>query len=344
MKRRHFLTTAGFLGISSFAYSGTSIEDSSSLLKPKRLKIGDTVSLINPAGATAHRSDIEIVVESMEALGLRVKVADHVFDRYGYLAGSDKNRAEDVNEQFRDSEVKGILAIRGGWGCARLLPLLDFQMIRDNPKILIGYSDVTALLLAIFAKTGLVTFHGPLGISSWNSFSVDYFERILFNGEMIEMLNPKQVGDNLTQVRDRVQTITPGKAKGKLLGGNLSVLSAIVGSGYLPSWKNAILVLEDIGENIYRVDRMLTQLKLAGILDHLSGFIFGKCSECGPGQSYGSLTIEQLFDDHIKPLNIPSWQGSMIGHIPRQFTLPMGTQVEIDAETGAIKMLESAVL
>ena len=342
MKRRQFLTTSAVLGISSIA-SVRAIQDSGTVLKPRRFNQGDTVALINPAGATALRSDIEIVIESMEALELKVKVADHVYDRYGYLAGADQDRASDVNQQFNDPDVKGILAIRGGWGCARLLSLLDFRLIRNNPKILIGYSDVTALLLSVFAKTGLVTFHGPLGISAWNSFSVNYFEKILFDGEMIEMQNPKNVGDNLTQVQDRIQTITPGKARGTLIGGNLSVLSAIVGSDYLPSWKGAVLVLEDVGENIYRIDRMLTQLKLAGILGQLSGFIFGKCTECGPGQGYGSLTIEQLFDDHIKPLEIPAWYGSMIGHIRRQFTLPLGIQVEIDADSGSIKMLEPAV-
>jgi len=341
MKRRQFLGTAALLGVGSTLAMET---PQPLVTKPVRLKPGDTVSLVNPAGATAHRLDVEIITESMEALGLKVKVAEHAFDRYGYLAGSDRDRAADVNAQFADPDVDAVLAVRGGWGCARILPLINYETVRRNPKILVGYSDVTALLIAIHARTGLVTFHGPLGISSWNSFSVDYFEKILFNGEMVEMKNPREIGDNLTQVKDRIQTITPGKARGTLVGGNLTVLSAIVGSPYLPSWDNAILVLEDVRENIYRIDRMLTQLKLAGILDRIAGFVFGKCTECGPGQGYGSLTIEQVFDDHIKPLKIPAWYGAMIGHVSRQFTLPLGIQVEIDAEQGSIKMLEPAVV
>lgn len=344
MKRRRFLAGAGLLSAGSI-YNGSIFQTAAEkpIIKPNRLHPGDLVALINPAGATAHRADLEIVAESMEALGLEVRIADHVMERYGYLAGSDQERADDLNRQFGEDEVKAVLAVRGGWGCARILPLIDFKTIEKNPKILIGYSDVTALLLAVFAKTGIVTFHGPLGISPWNSFSVEYFRKILFDGEMVEMANPTEIGDNLTQVYDRIQTITPGTAQGRLLGGNLSVLSAIVGSAYLPSWEESILFLEDVGENIYRVDRMLTQLKLAGILDRIRGFIFGKCTQCGPGEGYGSLTIDQLFDDHIKPLKIPAWQGSMIGHISKQFTLAIGTRVEIDAEKGSIRMLEPAV-
>jgi muramoyltetrapeptide carboxypeptidase len=158
------------------------------------------------------------------------------------------------------------------------------------------------------------------------------------------MSNPHTIGDGLTQVTDRVQTIFPGEARGRLVGGNLTVLSSIVGSSYLPNCEGAILFLEDIGEDIYRVDRMLTQLKLAGILEQISGFVFGKCTDCSPGKGYGSLTMEQLFDDHIKPLKIPSWHGAMIGHIPRQFVLPEGIPAEINAEEGSIRLLEPAVL
>jgi muramoyltetrapeptide carboxypeptidase len=323
--------------------TGAGIREESGLVKPRRFKPGDTVALINPAGATARRVEIEIVQESLEALELEVKLADHLLDRYGYLAGADENRAADVNAQFNDSSVAGILAVRGGWGCARILPLIDYAAIQRNPKIIIGYSDVTALLLAIYARTGMVTFHGPVGISPWNSFTVDYFRKILWEAEAVEMRNPDYVGDNLTQVSNRVQTIVAGKASGRLLGGNLAVLSAIVGSDYLPDWDGSILFVEDINENIYRIDRMLTQLKLAGILDRISGFVFGKCTDCDPGQGYGSLTIDQVLDDHIKPLGVPAWQGAMIGHTAQKFTVPVGIDAEIDADEGTIRLLEPAV-
>jgi muramoyltetrapeptide carboxypeptidase len=314
------------------------------IIKPKRLAAGDRVALVSPASATAHRVEIEIVKESLEALGLDVKLSEHLMDRYGYLAGSDAVRAADVNDQFADSEVSGIVAVRGGWGCARILPLLDFEVIRQNPKVLIGYSDITALLVSIFAKTGLVTFHGPRGLGPWHPFTVDYFRRVLMNGEAAFMSNPKELGDHLTQTTNRVQTIYPGIARGRLLGGNLTVLSAIIGSPYVPKWENSILFLEDVGEDIYRIDRMLTQLKLAGILEKIAGFVFGKCTDCNPGRGFGSLTLEQVFDDHIKPLQIPSWHGAMIGHIRRQFVLPEGIPGEIDAKLGTIRLLEPAVL
>ena len=313
-------------------------------LKPPRLKPGDTVGLINPAGATFHPDHVAIAREVLSALGLKMKVGAHLLDRYGYLAGSDENRAADVNSMFSDPEVAGILTLRGGWGCNRLLPLLDYNSITSNPKILMGYSDITSLLLALNAKTGLVTFHGPVGTSTWNEFSTNFVRQLLFNAEYFSMENPKETGDNLIRVKDRVLTINGGTATGKLLGGNLTVLTAMIGSDYLPDFKGNVLFLEEVGEDIYRVDRMLTQLALSGILGQISGFVFGTCTRCGPGKTYGSLTLEEILDDHIKPLGIPSWYGSMIGHIENKFTLPLGIKTEIDADIGRISLLESAVV
>ena len=314
------------------------------VVKPLRLQPGDTVGLINPAGITFQSDDIEIVKGTLAAIDLKVKLGEHLLDRYGYLAGKDNDRASDVNSMFNDPLVNAILAVRGGWGCNRILPLLDYGLIRKNPKIIMGYSDITSLLVAIYARCRLVTFHGPVGTSTWNQFSLDYFRRIVFKGEMVTMRNPAVTGDNLVQTKDRILTITRGLAKGTLVGGNLSVLAAMLGSHYLPEWKDAILFLEDDGEQIYRVDRMLTQLKLAGILNQISGFIFGKCTNCEPGEGYGSLTLEEVFNDHIKPLGIPAWYGAMIGHIENKFTMPVGVEVEIDSTQGSIQMLEPSVV
>ena len=313
-------------------------------IKPQRLKPGDTVGLINPAGATFHHDDVAIAEETLTALGLRMKAGEHLLDRYGYLAGSDKARAADVNTMFSDPEVNAVFTLRGGWGCNRILDLLDYESIAKHPKIIMGYSDITSLLLALNAETGLVTFHGPVLISTWNKYSTDFVKQLLFDAETFSMENPQETGDNLTQVNDRVLTINSGKASGKLLGGNLTVLTAMVGSDYLPDFRDNILFLEEVGEDIYRVDRMLTQLKLAGILDQLSGFVFGKCSKCKPGESYGSLTLEEVLDDHIKPLGIPAWYGSMIGHIENKFTMPLGIKAEIDASNGRIRLQEPAVI
>ncbi|CBN59368.1 MULTISPECIES: S66 peptidase family protein [Kamptonema] len=304
-----------------------------SLIKPPRLNINDTVGLINPA-AFSYPQEIEPIKQILSQLGLKVKLGTHIFDRYGYLGGKDPDRAADVNAMFADSSVQAILTVQGGWGCNRILPLLDYQLIRNHPKIIMGFSDITSLLLAIYARSGVVTFHGPVGISTWSQFTVDSLKQVLFNPQTITLQNSSQI---------RVQTITPGKNQGKLVGGNLSVLAAMVGSDYLPDWKNSILFVEEVGEEVYRIDRMLTQLKLAGILNVISGFIFGQCNKCEPEQPQESLTLEQVLFEHIRPLNIPAWYGSMIGHIRDIFTLPIGTEVEIDAVAGTIKLLEPAV-
>jgi muramoyltetrapeptide carboxypeptidase len=298
---------------------------------------------VSPASATWLTDELAIIKEFLAALGLKVKVGPHVLDRYGYLAGSDADRATDINAMFADDSVDAILCVRGGWGSNRILSRLDYKTIAAHPKIILGYSDITALLTAIYAKTGLVTFHGPVGVSTWTPFSVDALRRVLFNGEACTLANPKTEGDSIVVTRDRIQTITPGTARGRLVGGNLTVLSAMLGSEYLPEWAGTILFLEDTNENVYRIDRMLTQLKLAGVLDKISGFIWGKCTKCTPGDGYGSLTLEEVLDDHIKPLKIPAWQGAMIGHVDSQFTVPVGIQAEINAERGTITLLEPAV-
>ncbi|MBI4911627.1 MAG: LD-carboxypeptidase [Acidobacteria bacterium] len=313
------------------------------ILKPRRLAPGATVGLVSPASATFVTEELEIVKETVQALGLKPKLGAHVLDRYGYLAGRDEDRAADINAMFRDPSVDAVLCVRGGWGCNRILPLLDYAAIAAHPKILLGYSDITSLLNGIHAKTGLVTFHGPVGASTWNAFSLDSLRRILFKGEALTLENPKVLGDNLAFTKDRVRTITPGRASGRLLGGNLTVLAAMLGSEYLPEWSGAILFLEDTNENVYRIDRMLTQLKIAGVLGRLSGFVFGRCTNCTPGDGHGSLTLEEVLNDHVRPLKVPAWYGSMIGHIENKFTVPVGIRAQIDAERGSIAMLEPAV-
>jgi muramoyltetrapeptide carboxypeptidase len=313
-------------------------------IKPPRLKPGDTVGLIDPASATFLSMDVQFVTEALAALGLKAKPGRNLMARYGYLAGRDAERAADVNGLFADPEVKGILAVRGGWGSARILPHLDYALIRKNPKAFVGYSDVTALHMAIQARTGLLTFHAPVGVSTWTPFSVEHFRRVLFDGEALLMQNAAEPTTNLVQVEDRIRTITPGTARGRLLGGNLTVLTALMGTPYLPEWEGAILFVEDVQEQIYRIDRMLTQLALAGVLARVRGVIFGRCTKCDPGDGYGSLTLEEVLDDHLKPLGVPAWQGAQIGHIDKQFTLPIGLEAEIDADRGTIRLLEPAVV
>src|SRR5690606_13394994 len=226
-------------------------------VRPRRLRPGDTVAIVAPATATFFPVDLDIARESLEAMGLKVLVGEHIFARHGNLAGRDEERA------------------------ARLLPLLDYDAIAANPKVLLGYSDITALLLAIHARTGLVTFHGPVASSRWNRFAYGLMRRLIFDGEALTFENVKQVEPGeLAQRQHRIRTLNPGTARGRLLGGNLTVLTALLGSPYLPDFSGAILFLEDTNEAPYRIDRMITQLKLAGVLDKVRGLVFGECTEC----------------------------------------------------------------
>jgi muramoyltetrapeptide carboxypeptidase len=348
MNRRRFVQSLGIASLATpLPVPRISAAAAPATIRPKRLARGNTVALVGPASATFNTVDLQIARESLEALGFKVRLGDHMMERHGYLAGGDQARADDINKAFADRTVDAVHAIRGGWGSARLLPHLDYDTIRRNPKALIGYSDITALLLSIHAKTGLITFHGPIGLGRWDPYSLEYYKRVLFNGELVTYSNKQDLSterNSLTQVEFRTQTIIPGKARGKLLGGNLTVLTTILGSPYLPDWDDAILFCEDVHEDLYRVDRMLTQLKLAGVLGKIKGFVFGGCSECGPGDgNYGALTLEEIFTDHIKPLGVPAWQGAMIGHAQPQWTLPEGARVEIDAAAATMTLLEPPV-
>ena len=351
MQRRKFLQNIGLssLAIPLSSYATTSFYrnyESKDIIKPKALKVGDTIGIVSPASAIFETEPYQIAKESFEAMGLKVKFGEFVKNRYGHLAGTDKERAGELNAMFKDKSIDAIIALRGGSGSARILELLDYQVIKENPKIFIGYSDITALHLAIFEKTGLVTFHAPVAVSTWNTFSVSHLKAILFNKESPLLENPKALGDNLTQIANRTHTITPGTGKGRLLGGNLSVLTGIMGSEYFPNdWNNKILYIEDVGEKVYAIDRMMTQLQLGGVFKQIAGFVFGKCTECDPGGSgYGSLTLEEVLDHYIKPLGIPAFSGAMIGHIDDNSTIPNGIEAEIDANAGTIQLLEAAVI
>ncbi len=340
MDRRRFLGAAALAGamLPVLGMRGAMAATHGQLLAAG-LRKGDTVGLASPSSAVNERLSLQLAQEAMEALGFRVRTGAHYGGRYGHLAGTDAQRAGDLNAMFGDREVKAIVCVRGGSGAARLLPLLDYPLIRRNPKVLLGYSDITALHCAIHAKTGLVTFHGPVGAGSWNRFNVDQFERLFFRRELMQYQNSRDAGDELVPRRNRTQALRGGKAQGGLVGGNLTVLTALAGTPYLPDFSGKILFLEDVGEAPYRIDRMFSTLKLMGALDKVAGFIFGDCSDCNPGDGYGSLTLDQIFDDYILPLKIPAYRGAMIGHIREQFIVPVGGKVEMDADAGTFRLL-----
>ena len=314
------------------------------LLRARRLRPGDTIALVSPSGATYERAPYDWATESLNALGFKVREAPNVRARYGQFGGTDAQRAGDINAMFADPSVHGILALTGGSGGGRILPLIDYANIRRNPKFFGGFSDLTALINAVHQQTGLVTFHCPMAASEWNEFSLGWWRGTAMEGERMTLANPKDKDDNLVPRSGRIGTLRAGSARGPLIGGNLAVLTAMAGSRYWPRFDGAILFLEEINEYIYRVDRMFSTLKLSGALDRVAGVVLGAFTNCGPGDgNYGTLTLDEVFDDYLKPLNVPVFSGALFGHIKRKFTLPVGLPVEMDATAGTVRFLEPAV-
>jgi muramoyltetrapeptide carboxypeptidase len=341
MNKRSFLKSLGLLAASSpllaFDFSRSS---SPNPLLPIALLRGQTVGIISPSAASADRMEYTFAKEAMEAMGLKVKVGSNFKNRFGHLAGTDEERAADFNAMFADPEVKAIICLRGGSGAARILPLIDYEQVKANPKPLLGYSDITALHCALYSQTGLISFHGPNGSGSWNSFHASQFQQLFFDQKLLSFKNEVTKGDDLVAKGNRIQTLTKGTVEGKILGGNLTVLTALSGSNYYPDFQNAILFIEDVGEDPYRIDRMMSTLKLNGTLGKIKGFVFGQCSDCKPGSGYGAFTVDQIMDQYIIPLNIPAYIGAMIGHISKQFIIPVGARVRLNADQGSITLLE----
>jgi muramoyltetrapeptide carboxypeptidase len=277
----------------------------------------------------------------MEAMGLKVKLGTNFKNRYGHLAGTDEERAADFNAMFADPEVKAIICLRGGSGAARILPLIDYEQVKANPKPLLGYSDITALHCALHSQTGLISFHGPNGSGSWNSFHANQFQQLFFDQKLLSFKNEVTKGDDLVAKGNRIQTLTKGIVEGKILGGNLTVLTALSGTPYYPDFQDAILFIEDVGEDPYRIDRMMSTLKLNGTLGKIKGFVFGQCSDCKPGSGYGAFTVDQIMDQYIIPLGIPAYFGAMIGHISKQFIIPVGARVRLNANDGSLTIVEN---
>ncbi|MBV1910887.1 MAG: LD-carboxypeptidase [Kangiellaceae bacterium] len=330
----HFLAASG---VASAAKKGPT-------LKPKRLKAGDNIGLIAPSSNTWENEDIYFAIDVLKSFGFKVTPGDHLFDRHGYLAGKDKDRAADVNKMFADKDIDAIYCLRGGYGSPRMLPFLDFDTIGKNPKVLVGYSDVTALLNAIHAKTGLVTFHGPIAKQNFSDYTLANFKKVLFQpNHNFELAKPPvfESKEGQAEKANRLTTIVPGKATGRLIGGNLSLLVQLVGTPYEPDYKNKILFLEDVEEEPYRIDGMLTHLLVSGRLNKLAGVVFGKCTDCETKRR--SLTIEQVLNDRLGVLNIPALRGLMIGHIEDMATIPVGVVATLDASKKTLTLNETAV-
>lgn len=338
----HFSAAAS--GLLAAAQAPAQVSAAGGVVRPARLRAGDTLGLVSPANATFEREPLKIAIEALQALGFKVKTGPNVAARRGPFAGTDAQRAADVNAMFADDAVAGILAMTGGSGCNRIVDKLDYELIKRKPKFFGGFSDLTSLVNAMHRQTGLIAFHSPVAVSEWNDYSVQSFKAIAMNAEAATLRNPVvKPGDDVVVREERITTIRPGKAQGRLVGGNLTVLASLAGTPYFPDCRGAILFLEDINEYIYRIDRCLSTLRLTGALGQLAGVVLGRFTKCEPGDGYGSLTLDEVFDDYFLPLNIPVYRGAAIGHIKRKMTVPVGAPAEIDADAGTIRLLAPAV-
>lgn len=315
-----------------------------SLVRPPALRPGDTVGLITPATFVTDPDRLALVARTMKYFGLKMKLGRHVGQRLGYLGGTDADRLNDLHDMFRDPEVKAVFAIRGGYGSAHLLDRIDYGLLRRNPKIFLGYSDITALHLAIHRHAGLVTFHGPIVLSEFTDFTQACFRRALFEAKPLGRLtNPPET--NQLRPAHTLRTVRPGKATGRLIGGNLSLIASTMGTPYEIETRGRILFIEDVDEEPYSLDRMLTQLRLAGKLQAAAGIIFGECRDCRPRQyqpSYDStLSVGEVVDEILGNFDIPVLSGLTVGHTGDQLTLPLGVLATLDADKGELVIEEA---
>jgi len=309
------------------------------LLKPRPLRRGDTIGLVGISGAMHEpETRFEQMLAVIEALGYKVIVADSCREEYGYLSGRDASRARGLNQMFRDDRVDAVVCMRGGYGVTRMLDQVDFDAIRANPKILLGYSDITALHTAIHQKVGLVTFHGPMPDRAWmefDDFSRESMLRALTSTEPLGLLeNPPGMTP---------RCVVPGRCEGLLVGGNLSLIAAACGTPYALDPTDKVLLLEDVGEYVYRLDSMLTQLRHAGMFERCAGVVLGGFTNCTEEYERYALHLEDVIQDVIVPAGKPVLANMSIGHTPSKITVPLGVRCAVDAEAGTLVMTEAAL-
>lgn len=325
----------------SMAGSKGEVSELNQRIFPKRLKEGDMIGLITPGGPI-EEEQLEETIKKLKILGFNTYYEDSVLSQYGYFAGTDRERADELMHMFVNDDVDGILCVRGGYGSIRILDLLNFEQIKQNPKVFMGYSDITALLTSIYEQTGLITFHGPLGISPFNEFTLKSFKKIVMNpGNHYKYPYEREENTEDNPEFD-VYTINGGKAEGELIGGNISVLDSMIGSKYEADFENKIVYLEEIEEKTYRVDKMLYHLLYATNLKKAAGIIMGVFSKCNINDE-PRLTLKEAITDLLKPLGIPVAYGLAFGHIDTIVTIPNGVKARMNADKNTLKLLEKAV-
>ncbi|MDX2230673.1 MAG: LD-carboxypeptidase [Leptolyngbyaceae cyanobacterium bins.349] len=319
------------------------------VLKPPVLRPGDTVGMVAPASNAYEPEEIQIAKETMELYGFNVVLGKNINAQNGYLAGSDAQRAADLNEMFRRPDIRGIVTFSGGYGCSRILPLLDYAQMQRSPKVVVGHSDITALLIGIYQKTGLITFHGSSGLTGVGEYAMAHFRRTIMTTQTIGgIAKPPQPTPGTIERNHRLITIVPGRATGQLIGGNLTLVTNLIGTPYEPDTRGKILFLEDIGEEPYRIDRMLTQLWLAGKLQDAAGIALGRFVDCYPKEFRASffqtISLENVLRDRLEPLGKPTLYNLMFGHVRENAVLPIGATATLDATAKTLVVNESAVV
>ena len=312
---------------------------------PKRLRSRDTVALISPGSPPGDPMAIDRAVDAIRETGFKVKLGRHARRRRGYLAGTDRDRADDVMRMFGDPTVRAIFCIRGGYGSARLLPLLDYRVIRRNPKIFLGYSDITSLHCALLVKSNLLTFHGPMAVSDFIQPNFSFAAR----KRLLRILTEPDARGGIVKgfALRGLSILRRGIASGQLIGGNLSVLCTTIGTPYEPPFRGRILFLEEVEEKPYRVDRMLTHLLNAGLLQQVAGVAIGLCSTCVDPTAKAAneyrQSLDDVFRDRLLPLGVPVVTGLPFGHVPMNATLPFGGRVRLDGRDGDLVIAEAVV-
>lgn len=313
------------------------------IIKPKRLKIGNTIGLIAPASAIKPEI-LERAKETLRNLGFKPFHTDRILGNHGYFSNTDEERAADVNEMFANPNIDGILCARGGYGCTRIMHLINFKIIKENPKVLLGFSDITTLANGIYKETGLITFHGPVGSTLNDEYSIEQLKKILVNPQEKLLIENVLLSDTLAKDSEFERyTIHSGKATGKLVGGSLTLITAMMGTAYEIDFTDAIVFLEDVEEAPYRMDRMLTQLLEGSTFNKAAAVMFGVSKGCDKPSKPDNFTLKEVILDRLKPMNIPTAYGMSFGHVDQNFTIPIGITATFDADAMTLELLETAV-
>ncbi len=315
------------------------------IFRPTHLQPGDRVGLITPATAVVDPDALALAERTVKHFGLRVKMGKHVGKRAATHQASVRGRLEDLHAMFADQTVRAIFAVRGGYGAMHLLEGIDYELLRRNPKIFLGFSDLTALHLAIQQRTKLVTFHGPVAIGGFSAYTEEHVRKALFEAQpMGKLTNP--VESNPLRPTHSLRTIRSGRATGQLTGGNLSTVCALMGTPFEIDTRGKLLFLEDVDEQPYAIDRLLMQLRLAGKLKDAAGVVIGECANCRPRAfkpSFASpYSFGEVLNHLLADLSVPVLYGLTFGHTSDQLTLPMGVMARLDADAGVLEIIESA--